>query len=520
MGGAPSSRIAPASTAVSPQIAPTVALPGLPPATSTTSRTIAAATAIREDPCKRPAADWHDVSKTRRPQVEGFTSIDSMLPGGDLDLYISAHTERYRIQAYRMGYYGDVRACLVWTSPWQKSVVQQRATVTGAARTPIARWKKSMTVSTKGWQPGVYLLRIDGGTRTSRDFMPLVLRSPSFAGRTVLIMPDTAWQAYNSWGGYNLYHGPGHSYRNRSRAVPFDRPYDAKSGAADFIPNELPLLALAEKLGIPLGYASDVDLQRDPTAFETARTIISVGHDEYYSPTMRDTLTRARDRGVNVAFFGSNLVYRKIRFAATRLGENRLVINYKDTSDPIKTPSLVTTQWRDKPSNDPESSLTGADYRCATDANFPLVVADPSNWMFRGTDVKAGTLLPGIAGQEFDGVNIRRPVPRPMSILFHSPVICTHRPTFQDTTYYTTASHAGVLDIGAYNFNCAIEQACNVKIDGKTRDIVTRITTNFLIAAAVGPLGNSHPAIDNVQAHYHGLAPLAVVQDRKPHSHN
>jgi len=457
---------------------------------------------VKSLPCARPSTDWNEVVASRRPAVEGYTSIDSAVPGTDVGLYISATAARYRIQAYRMGYYGHAQACLVWTSAWQAGRVQQRVKVVGATNTPTAPWSKSMTMATKGWDPGVYLLRIDGGSRTARTFMPLVMRSPSFAGRTVLVMPDTTWQAYNSWGGYSLYDGPRHSFKNRSRAVPFDRPYDARTGAADLIPYELPFVALAEKIGIPLGYASDVDLQRFPTAFLRAHAIISVGHDEYYSPTMRETLTTARDHGVNLAFFGGNDVYRKIRFANTANGADRLEINYKDATDPIKTPSLVTTQWRETPSNNPESSLTGADYRCASSVYYPMVVADPTNWLFTGTGVQAGTKLPGVVGQEFDGINIARPVPRPLTVLFHSPVICTHRPTSQDSTYYTTPSGAGVLDIGAYYWNCAIARRCPAKIDGATSDIVTRITTNFLTAAAAGPLGKRHPAVDNVRTYY------------------
>lgn len=456
----------------------------------------------RPAPCAKPSTDWNEVRTSPYPLVQGFTGVDSAVPGTDVALYVSSKVSRYRVQAYRMGYYGHADACLVWTSAAQPGRIQPAPRVTGATHTPTAPWSKSLTVSTRDWTPGVYLLRIDGGSRSTRSLIPLIVRSPSFSGRVALVMPDTTWQAYNSWGGYSLYHGPRNSFENRSRAVPFDRPYDWRTGASDFIPHELPFVVLAEKLGIPLGYASDVDLQRVPAAFRTARAIVSVGHDEYYSPAMRETLTTARDHGVNLAFFGGNDMYRKIRFAATSGGDLRLQINYKDATDPIKIPSQVTTQWREAPSNDPESSLTGADYRCASTIYYPMVVADPTSWLFAGARVTAGTKLPGVVGQEFDGINTDRPMPRPMTILFHSPVICTHRPTFQDSTYYTTSSGAGVLDIGAYFWNCAIARTCPARIDGPTSDLVTRVTTNFLLAAAAGPLGKTHPAVDNLRSFY------------------
>lgn len=454
-------------------------------------------------PCTDPAPDWDQVKVGAKPTTEGYASVDSVVAGTNVDLYVSTTARTYRIDAYRMGYYGaGPQACRVWRSGEFTGEIQHRAVIVGTVHEPTAPWHRSLTVPTTGWRPGDYLLRIDGGNPTARGFIPLTIRSTSFRGKVVLIMPDTTWQAYNTWGGYSLYFGPGHSAAMRARTVPFDRPYGYGQGAADFIDDDLPFVTLAEKIGVPLGYATDVDLERDPAAFQDARAIISVGHDEYYSPTMRQTLTRARDAGVNIGFFGANDIYRKIRFADSSIGPDRRVINYKDDTDPIGIPSLVTTQWRDPPSNDPESSLTGNAYQCASTTFYPIVVADASNWLFAGTGVVNGTKLDGIAGHEFDGIDPARPMPRPLEILFHSPARCGGRPTHQDTTYYTTPSNAGVLDIGAYFWTCAIADTCRIPIDPQTSRIITQMTTNFLVAAAAGPLGRTHPAKDTVRTFY------------------
>lgn len=47
-----------------------------------------------------------------------------------------------------------------------------------------------------------------------------------------------------------------------------------------------------------------------------ARAVISLGHDEYWTPQQRDAVTKARDAGVNVAFLGANACYRRIRFGS------------------------------------------------------------------------------------------------------------------------------------------------------------------------------------------------------------
>jgi hypothetical protein len=43
--------------------------------------------------------------------------------------------------------------------------------------------------------------------------------------------------------------------------------------------------------------------------------VISLGHDEYWSPAMRHTVEGARDAGTNLAFLGANAVYWRVRFS-------------------------------------------------------------------------------------------------------------------------------------------------------------------------------------------------------------
>ncbi len=114
-----------------------------------------------------------------------------------------------------------------------------------------------------------------------------MIRSPSVAGRLVLVQPTTTYQAYNLWGGYDLYQGPRRHEALRARMVSFDRPYDREDGAADFFAEEQPLLAYAERLGLPLAYLSSVDLDLDPRVLDGARAVISEAHGEYWSPRMR-----------------------------------------------------------------------------------------------------------------------------------------------------------------------------------------------------------------------------------------
>ena len=68
-----------------------------------------------------------------------------------------------------------------------------------------------MTVPTDGWPAGSYLLRLDAHSGAQR-YVPLTIRSSDTAGKVVLKNCVATWQAYNTWGGYDLYKGPDGSY--------------------------------------------------------------------------------------------------------------------------------------------------------------------------------------------------------------------------------------------------------------------------------------------------------------------
>ena len=187
-----------------------------------------------------------------------------------------------------------------------------------------------------------------------------------------------------------------------------------------------PVVALAERLELPLAYADDVDLVRDPHLLDGARGLVSTGHDEYYSVKMRANLERARKHGTNLAFLGANAVYRRIRLEATDLGPRRLEVNHKaaaedptSRTDPVQT----TADWPAPPHPVPESSLTGEAYACFP-GHGPLVVASRSSWLLAGTGLKKGDQLPGALGPEFDAVTPGTPTPRPLDVVLRSPVRC------------------------------------------------------------------------------------------------
>ena len=236
-------------------------------------------------------AAWPLTAPGPEHAIEGFTDHVSVTPGQPVRLFVSTTAPTWTATAYRLG--GDSRQ--IWASTPQPGKAQPGAVVQKPTNTVVAPWAPSLTVDTTGWPPGDYLFRLDAPG--AQRFVPLTVRTPSNAGRLVIINAVTTWQAYNQWGGYCLYKGPDGKRPDRARAVSFDRPYDvAMLGAGQFLHFELAAVRVAEQAGIPLGYATDVDLHADPRLLEGARGVFTLGttNTGRRHAQRRD---RARDRG-------------------------------------------------------------------------------------------------------------------------------------------------------------------------------------------------------------------------------
>ncbi|ATZ22775.1 hypothetical protein SLAV_04335 [Streptomyces lavendulae subsp. lavendulae] len=455
-------------------------------------------------------ADWHVTKAGPARAIEGFADRVSVLPGESFGLHVSTTAPRFTVSAYRMGWYGGARARLVWRSEALPGVRQPEHTVEPGTRMVRTRWPRTASVDTKGWPEGCYLLRLDAQGGEGQRFVPVTVRSAATAGRTVIVNAVATWQAYNRWGGYGSYDGPSGGYASRSLAVTFDRPYEYDDGAGLFLVYEAPLVALAERLGIPLAYATTTDVAREKRLLEGASAVLSLGHDEYWSPEQRAHFTAARDAGTNIAVLGANCCFRRIRLEASDLGPDRTVVCYKSSYDQdpgFKRGHPATVDFRSPPAADPESSLLGVIYD-GYPVDAPYVVTNPGHWLFEGTGAKAGDSFAHLVGVEYDKVNTGFPTPRPIEILAHSPVVCEGRPSHQDSAYYTVPGGAGVFATGTMRWVEALDASGDGRsgadhgLDARAGALTTRVTENLLRAFAAGPAGRSRPARDSVKEVY------------------
>lgn len=429
--------------------------------------------------------------------LEGFLGQNASTPRRrTVDLYISSTLGSVRIRAFRVGYYNGAGQRLVWASGPVRVRRQRPCTLQRGTRMVSCPWAVTTRVNTLGWVEGLYYLILTGGSGQAH-MIPLVVESASVKGKAVLVVNDCTMEAYNTWGGYSLYTGPGNRYRTRSYKVSFDRPY---SNFAEIDERDSPLVRAAEAIrdpGVRLAYTTEARISLNPSLVKGAAAVIFSGHSEYWSPALRRNVETARNHGTNIVFFGANNVYWRTRLEPSPAGAGRVEVCYREAQlDPLRFshPEAVTTQWRQGPRPDAESTLTGAVYGDLHAAGT-FTVTDPGFFAFAGTGASRGATYPGLVQGETDQVYpiARYPLlrhPASLHVFAHSPESGRHtRHGWADSTFYTTASGAGVLDMASMDWLRAQTEAT---VPARSRAFASHVTQNIIAAAATGPLGHRH----------------------------
>ncbi len=425
-------------------------------------------------------------------QIQAYASATSVSPGQKLTFYVSTQKEGtgYSIDIYRLGWYAGAGGRLMATQAAQIGHAQgyydpttYRLIGCTACHLDLqtglveANWQPSYTLTVPSdWTTGVYLAKFTD-VNGMQTYAPFDVRGSTFSVY-VAVTSDTTYQAYNMWGGYSLYQGPGSSITtgevgklSKAVKVSFDRPYAQVDGSGYVLLYEAAAIHWLERQGYDLSYISSVDLHEDPGQLLQHRVYLSLGHDEYWTKEMRDGVEYARDHGVGLAFLGANAAYWQIRFEPDSAGtRDRTIVCYKVQTvghdlarDPLfgKDNARVTAQWRDTLLARPENALIGIMYSgYELQRGFPWHVnSEAASPLLDGTGLQPGEQYGcGLVGNEWDRVFANGATPAGLQVLGVSPTVnVSNQADFSNTTYYIAPSGAMVFATGSFYWTLSLD---------------------------------------------------------------
>ncbi|MBW6397557.1 DUF4082 domain-containing protein [Roseomonas sp. HJA6] len=313
-----------------------------------------------------PQSVW-DLQGAGSSNIEGFTTDISYNLGQTVSFKINTDSTDYRVEIYRLGYYGGDGARLMGTINHEGAAIIQPDPLRDASMGLVDAGNWFVTDT---WDipedavSGIYIAKLvrEDGT-FGENHIPFIVRNDASTSDIVFQTSDSTWQAYNGWGGANVYggNGPGGDFATpgRSYAVSYNRPITTRDGGGwaagpqDYIFGaEYSALRWLEANGYDVSYISGVDTARSGESLLNHKVFLSVGHDEYWSAEQRTNVEAARDAGVNLAFLSGNAMYWKTRWEASIDGSEtdyRTMVTYKETraGTKIDPSDEWTGTWRD-----------------------------------------------------------------------------------------------------------------------------------------------------------------------------
>ena len=375
----------------------------------------------------------------------------SVEPGGEVAVHAAGPAGRAALEIARIGARRDVVL--------RTSIALEPRGVPDDASTRGCGWQVTTTIDVgTEWPSGYYEIVVRGDDAVEALACFVVRPAPGVdPQRPLLVLSTNTWNAYNDYGGVNTYTGatqasfmrpfaPGYLRKPPgpgSRVAVLDAPdYRMRThvhyliehrlsqwaGSAGWPNYELPFVQWAEANGYALDYAVNADLESDPALLDGRRVYLSVGHDEYWSAGMRDTVEAFPRAGGNALFFSGNTSFWQVRFE----DDGQTMVAYKTQleADPAfgtGDEHATTSIWSDRVIGRPENAMTGVSFvrggyhrigRQVGRGAGGYTVYRPEHWVFDGTDVTYGDVIGAgavVVGYECDGCEFTmhdgRPVP-------------------------------------------------------------------------------------------------------------
>ena len=365
--------------------------------------------AIVSENRREGSGDWRVRNVARRHEIEGYAAETSVRAGGQLALHVRSDTRDYRIEVFRLGWYGGRGGRRVTTPVPLRNGAPHPVPQPGAAGLISCAWPVSHVLSVPlDWTTGVYVAKLTNANGIESSIL-FVVREARRTASVLCQVPVTTYQAYNNWGGKSLYdfQSPG----GRAFRVSFDRPDspDVVAGDRGFFYCDVQLVRWMESQGYDIAYCTNIDIHRERDLAASHAVFLSCGHDEYWSVEMMDHVERARDAGAHLLFLSADSCHWVIRMEAS----GRIAACYKRADLDPGTP--LTVRFRDPEIGRPEVALMGVqnELHCISTTSLGYTrsgeparyrVRLPEHPLLRHTGLATGDGFEAIVGFEWDSV--------------------------------------------------------------------------------------------------------------------
>ncbi|UCI31914.1 N,N-dimethylformamidase beta subunit family domain-containing protein [Mesorhizobium sp. B4-1-4] len=331
---------------------------------------------------------WVEVPAEDGPPAAWCYSDKRSYNGGEtVRLYISSNVSQLSVSIYKDGLKREL------LQSWPKFGASFQAAPERAYEVGCD-WRQSITIDLRDEiAPGGYVveMRKPGGSPSEPPLghhIFFVRARREERSDTILLVASTCtWNAYNDWGGASHYRGlhpdypqgacpnlsaqrpwargqvwlPPGAPRNIAKARPrqpappnqdaknwayangYAR-YFASTGWATY---ERPFLVWAEDAGYRVHIIPQDDLDSNPACIEGYACLAFVGHDEYWSRKMRETIDAWVESGGKIARFAGNFTW-QIRLSNDRKSQTcyKYLARERDQFRDVN-PALMTGAWED-----------------------------------------------------------------------------------------------------------------------------------------------------------------------------
>jgi hypothetical protein len=396
-------------------------------------------------------------SDRAEPEVWCYTDQLSYAAGETVAFHVSTSADLYVIEISRDGKQTET----VYRSadlPGEWQATPHDASVNGCGWRATHQWRIPESATSGGY---IVTTRIRGSNDEEirhHHFFVIRPSSRNREDRLLLICSTSTWIAYNGWGGSSHYEGnvKGADVNEMSPILSTQRPwargqivlpkgaprvtlpttaemrdvprypplewaymhgYAKYYSAAGWASYERHFVAWAESQGYAVDVITQHDLHYRPELLSGYRCVVVVGHDEYWSSSMRDAIDAHVESGGGVARFGGNFVW-QVRLE----NEGRQQVCYKyfaHERDPLfkREPRYATSAWEDPALARPGATTFGLNALRGVYAGWGgmsprhakgFTVYRPEHWAFAGTGLYYGDTFGSqaqIFGFEVDGVD-------------------------------------------------------------------------------------------------------------------